>query len=175
VPGDLSARGRSEYCHQIRSGGWRGYCFTSPVDLISFTDSLRAGRRIGALAADTIKKVPLELGGKSAFVVLDDAPFEKAIPAGARNAMLNSRQTCSAWTRMIVPRARQQEALDLASQAIGGLKLGDPMDSGTWLGPLISPTQRERVEGFIAKGKQEGARVVMGGGRPATFPKGYYV
>jgi aldehyde dehydrogenase (NAD+) len=75
---------------------------------------------------------------------------------------------------MIVPRARQQEALDLASQAIG-FKLGDPMDSGTRLGPLISSTQRERVEGFIAKGKQEGARVVMGGGRPATFPKGYYV
>ncbi len=97
------------------------------VDLISFTGSLRAGRRVAALAAESIKKVTLELGGKSAFVVLDDAPFEKAIPAGARNAMFNSGQTCSAWTRMIVPRARQQEALDLASQAIGGLKLGDPM------------------------------------------------
>ncbi|HTA67309.1 MAG TPA: aldehyde dehydrogenase family protein [Bryobacteraceae bacterium] len=145
------------------------------IDMISFTGSVRAGRRVGALAADTIKKVTLELGGKSAFVVLDDAPFDKAIPAGARNAMLNSGQTCSAWTRMIVPRNRQQEALDLASQAIGGLKLGDPMDSSTRLGPLISATQRERVEGYIAKGKQEGARVVMGGGRPAAFPKGYYV
>src|SRR5580700_6213635 len=145
------------------------------VDMISFTGSVRAGRRVGALAADTIKKVTLELGGKSAFVVLDDAPFDKAIPAGARNAMLNSGQTCSAWTRMIVPRNRQQEALDLASQAIGGLKLGDPLDSSTRLGPLISATQRERVEGYIAKGKQEGARVVMGGGRPAAFPKGYYV
>jgi aldehyde dehydrogenase (NAD+) len=145
------------------------------VDMISFTGSLRAGRRVGALAADTIKKVTLELGGKSAFVVLDDAPFEKAIPAGARNAMLNSGQTCSAWTRMIVPRCRQQEALDLASQAIGSLKLGDPMDTSTRLGPLISATQRERVEGYIAKGKQEGARVVIGGGRPAAFPKGYYV
>ncbi len=145
------------------------------VDMVSFTGSLRAGRRVGALAAESIKKVTLELGGKSAFVVLDDAPFEKAIPAGARNAMLNSGQTCSAWTRMIVPRSRQQEALNLASQAIGSLKLGDPLDGATRLGPLISATQRERVEGYIGKGKQEGARVVMGGGRPPQFAKGYYV
>lgn len=145
------------------------------VDMISFTGSLRAGRRVGALAADSIKKVTLELGGKSAFVVLDDAPFEKAIVAGSRNAMLNSGQTCSAWTRMIVPRDRQQEAADLAAQAIGGLKLGDPLDSSTRLGPLISAVQRERVEGYIAKGRQEGARLVTGGGRPAAFGKGYYV
>jgi betaine-aldehyde dehydrogenase len=145
------------------------------VDMVSFTGSLRAGRRVGSLAADTIKKVTLELGGKSAFVVLDDAPFEKAIPAGARNAMLNSGQTCSAWTRMVVPRSRYQEALDLAAQAVSSLKLGDPMDSSTRLGPLISSAQRERVEGYIAKGKQEGARVVMGGKRPAAFSKGYYV
>src|SRR5579872_5433830 len=145
------------------------------VDLVSFTGSLRAGRRVGALAAETIKKVTLELGGKSAFVVLDDAPFEKAIPAGAKNAMMNSGQTCSSWTRMIVPRARQQEAVELASRTISALKVGDPMDSSTRLGPLISSAQRERVEGYIAKGKQEGARVVMGGGRPAGFSKGYYV
>src|SRR5580693_6313510 len=145
------------------------------VDMISFTGSLRAGKRVGALAAETIKKVTLELGGKSAFVVLDDAPLEKAIPAGARNAMLNSGQTCSAWTRMIVPRERQQEALELAAQAIGSLKVGDPLDASTRLGPLISASQRERVEGYIAKGKQEGARVVLGGGRPAAFAKGYYV
>jgi acyl-CoA reductase-like NAD-dependent aldehyde dehydrogenase len=145
------------------------------VDMVSFTGSVRAGKRVAALAAETIKKVTLELGGKSAFVVLDDAPFEKAIPAGARNAMLNSGQTCSAWTRMVVPRSRYQEALDLARQAIASLKLGDPMDPATRLGPLISSTQRQRVEGYIAKGKQEGARVVMGGGRPAGFDKGYYV
>lgn len=145
------------------------------VDMISFTGSLRAGRRVGALAAESIKKVTLELGGKSAFVVLDDAPFEKAIPSGARNAMLNSGQTCSAWTRMIVPRSRYQEAIDAARQAIASLKLGDPLDPGTRLGPLISETQRERVEGYIEKGKQEGARVVAGGGRPAGFARGYYV
>jgi len=145
------------------------------VDMVSFTGSVRAGKRVGALAGEGIKKITLELGGKSAFVVLDDAPFDKAIPAGARNAMLNSGQTCSAWTRMVVPRSRYQEALDLAAQAIGSLKLGDPLDAATRLGPLISATQRERVEGYIAKGKQEGARVVLGGGRPAAFSKGYYV
>jgi len=145
------------------------------VDMVSFTGSVRAGKRVGALAGEGIRKVTLELGGKSAFLVLDDAPFDKAIPAGARNAMLNSGQTCSAWTRMVVPRSRYQEALDLAAQAIGGLKVGDPMDASTRLGPLISDTQRQRVEGYIAKGKQEGARVVMGGGRPAALGKGYYV
>ena len=145
------------------------------IDMVSFTGSLRAGRRVSALASDSIKKVTLELGGKSAFVVLDDAPFDKAITAGARNAMLNSGQTCSAWTRMVVPRSRYQEALDLAAQAVSGLKLGDPLDPSSRLGPLISATQRDRVEGFIAKGKQEGARVVIGGGRPAAFAKGYYV
>src|SRR5580693_2625873 len=145
------------------------------VDMVSFTGSVRAGKRVGALAGEGIRKVTLELGGKSAFVVLDDAPLEKAIPAGARNAMLNSGQTCSAWTRMIVPRSRYQQALELAAQAIGSLKVGDPLDPATRLGPLISATQRDRVEGYIAKGKQEGARVVIGGGRPAGFDKGYYV
>lgn len=145
------------------------------VDMVSFTGSVRAGKRVATLAAETIKKVTLELGGKSAFVVLDDAPFEKAIPAGARNAMLNSGQTCSAWTRMVVPRNRQQEAVELAVHAISGLRLGDPLDPATRLGPLISATQRERVEAYIGKGKAEGARLVMGGGRPGGFPTGYYV
>jgi aldehyde dehydrogenase (NAD+) len=145
------------------------------VDMVSFTGSVRAGKRVATLAGEGIRKVTLELGGKSAFVVLDDAPFDKAIPAGARNSMMNSGQTCSAWTRMVVPRSRYQEALDLAAQAIGSLKVGDPLDQSTRLGPLISATQRERVEGYIAKGKQEGARVVMGGGRPAGLGKGYYV
>ncbi len=144
------------------------------IDLVSFTGSVRAGKRVAALAADSIKKVTLELGGKSACVILDDAPFEKAVPSGARNAMLNSGQTCSAWTRMVVPRARQQDAIDLAKKALAGLTVGDPLDPNTRLGPLISAAQRERVEGYIAKGKAEGAKLVVGGGRPA-FSKGYYV
>ncbi|MBN8732778.1 MAG: aldehyde dehydrogenase family protein [Acidobacteria bacterium] len=145
------------------------------VDLVSFTGSLRAGRRVSALAAETVKKVTLELGGKSAFVILDDAPLEKAVTIGAKNALLNSGQTCSAWTRMIVPRALQQQALDIAASAMASLKLGDPFAADTRLGPLISATQRERVEGYIAKGNAEGARLVTGGGRPGEFARGYYV
>src|SRR3984957_4015331 len=95
---------------------------TNPlIDAVSFTGSVRAGKRVAALAAESIKKVTLELGGKSACVILEDAPFEKAIPNGARNAMFNSGQTCSAWTRMLVPRARQQDAIDLVTKAVAGL------------------------------------------------------
>ncbi len=145
------------------------------VDMVSFTGSVRAGKRVSALAAETIKKVTLELGGKSAFVILDDAPFEKAVPAGAKNAMLNSGQTCSAWTRMVVPRNRLEEAEKLAAQTLSQLTMGDPLDPATKLGPLISGTQRQRVEGYIAKGKQEGAKLIAGGRRPAAFGKGFFV
>jgi acyl-CoA reductase-like NAD-dependent aldehyde dehydrogenase len=145
------------------------------VDMVSFTGSVRAGQRVAALAAETIKKVTLELGGKSAFVVLDDAPLEKAIPAGVNNAMLNSGQTCSAWTRMIVPRTRLSDVLDLASAAVAKLKLGDPLDAATKLGPLVSAAQRARVEAYIQKGLQEGARLVVGGRRPPEFTRGHYV
>ena len=145
------------------------------VDMVSFTGSLRAGRRVAALAADTVKKVTLELGGKSAFVVLDDAPLERAVPAGVKNAMLNSGQTCSAWTRMVVPRSRRDDVVAIAQRALEGLPLGDPLDPATRLGPLISEPQRARVEGFIRKGLEEGARVAIGGRRPAAFPRGHYV
>jgi acyl-CoA reductase-like NAD-dependent aldehyde dehydrogenase len=145
------------------------------VDMISFTGSVRAGQRVSAVAAETIKKVTLELGGKSAFVVLDDAPLEKAIPTGVNNAMLNSGQTCSAWTRMVVPRTRLNEVLELASATVAKLKLGDPLDAGSKLGPLVSAPQRQRVEGYIQKGLQEGARLVAGGKRPAEFTRGHYV
>jgi acyl-CoA reductase-like NAD-dependent aldehyde dehydrogenase len=145
------------------------------VDLVSFTGSVRAGRRVAALAAETIKKVTLELGGKSACVVLDDAPLEKAIPSGVNNAMLNSGQTCSAWTRMVVPRARLDEVLQIATGALGRLTLGDPLDPTTKLGPLISAPQRQRVEEYIQTGVEEGALLVAGGKRPAAFPRGHYV
>jgi aldehyde dehydrogenase (NAD+) len=145
------------------------------VDMVSFTGSLRAGRRVGSLAADGIKKAALELGGKSASVVLDDAPLEKAVGTGVKQAMLNSGQTCSAWTRMVVPRARLADALDIARAALATLPVGDPLDPQTRLGPLISETQRQRVEGYIGRGREEGARLVAGGGRPQGFPKGYYV
>jgi aldehyde dehydrogenase (NAD+) len=145
------------------------------VDMVSFTGSLQAGRRIASVAGNGIKKVCLELGGKSAFLVLDDAPFEKAVPAGVNNCMQNSGQTCSAWTRMLVPRARQGEALDLAKAQLARLTLGDPFDAATRLGPLASAGQRDIVLGYIEQGRKEGATLVAGGGRPADRPKGYYV
>jgi aldehyde dehydrogenase (NAD+) len=145
------------------------------VDMVSFTGSLAAGRRVASLAGDGIKRVTLELGGKSAFVVLDDAPFEKAIPAGVNNCMQNSGQTCSAWTRMLIPRARQSEAIELAKAQIAKLTLGDPFDPKTRLGPLASANQRNTVLEFIDKGKKEGAELIAGGGRPSTLSKGYYV
>ena len=145
------------------------------VDMVSFTGSLEAGRRVASLAGGGIKKVTLELGGKSAFVVLDDAPFEKAIAAGVNNCMQNSGQTCSAWTRMLVPRVRQHEAIDFAKAQIAKLTLGDPFDAKTRLGPLASAQQRETVLGYIEKGKSEGAELVAGGSRPAALAKGYYV
>jgi aldehyde dehydrogenase (NAD+) len=147
----------------------------SLVDMVSFTGSLRAGKRVGSLAAEGIKKAALELGGKSASVVLDDAPLEKAVGTGVKQAMLNSGQTCSAWTRMVVPRTRLADALDIARATLATLPLGDPLDPQTRLGPLISETQRQRVEGYIARGREEGARLVAGGGRPQGFPKGHYV
>jgi len=145
------------------------------VDMMSFTGSLEAGRRIASVAGEGIKKVCLELGGKSAFVVLEDAPFDKAIPAGVNNCMQNSGQTCSAWTRMIVPRARHDEAVELARGQLAKLTVGDPFDKNTRLGPLASAGQRDSVLGFIEKGKKEGATLVAGGGKPAQPSKGFYV
>jgi aldehyde dehydrogenase (NAD+) len=145
------------------------------VDVVSFTGSVRAGRRVAARAGGELKKVTLELGGKSACVVLDDAPLDKAIPHGVRNALLNSGQTCSAWTRLIVPRARLADVLDLARATVTSLPLGDPLDPATRLGPLISRAQRERVEAYIEQGRREGAQLVLGGGRPERFASGHYV
>jgi aldehyde dehydrogenase (NAD+) len=145
------------------------------VDMVSFTGSLLAGRRVASLAGEGIKRVTLELGGKSPFVVLDDAPFDKAIPAGVNNCMQNSGQTCSAWTRMLVPRARQNDVIDLAKAQLAKLTVGDPFDPKTRLGPLVSAAQRDSVLGYIDRGKTEGAELVAGGSRPASLAKGFYV
>lgn len=145
------------------------------IDMVSFTGSLAAGGRVAAVAGAGIKRVCLELGGKSAFVVLDDAPFDKAIAAGVNHCMQNSGQTCSAWTRMLVPRARQADAVERAVAQVGRLTLGDPFDAATRLGPLVSASQRESVLGYVEKGKADGARLVTGGGRPAALAPGFYV
>jgi acyl-CoA reductase-like NAD-dependent aldehyde dehydrogenase len=146
------------------------------VDMVSFTGSTRAGRRVAELAAQSVKRVALELGGKSANVLLDDADLARAVGSGVGNAFLNSGQTCTALTRLLVPRARQEEAVALAVQAAERLPLGDPLSEDARLGPLASAAQRERVRGYIERGLAEGARIVTGGAEaPEGLPRGYYV
>jgi acyl-CoA reductase-like NAD-dependent aldehyde dehydrogenase len=146
------------------------------IDMVSFTGSTRAGKRVAELAAKTVKRVALELGGKSANVILDDADLEKAVKAGVTNCFLNSGQTCSAWTRMLVPRAKLDQAAALAKAAAEKFTLGGALDASTRLGPLVSATQRDRVRSYIEKGIEEGATLVTGGPEaPDGLQKGYFV
>lgn len=145
------------------------------VDMVSLTGSTAAGRRVMTLGAQTIKRVCLELGGKSANIILEDADLVKAVKGGVNNAMLNSGQTCSAWTRMLVPRGKQAEILDLASETMASLEVGMSDNPSAKLGPLISDNQRGTVESYIEKGKSEGAKLVRGGVRPTQFDTGYFV
>jgi betaine-aldehyde dehydrogenase len=146
------------------------------VDMVSFTGSTRAGKRVMQLAAESVKKVSLELGGKSANVILDDADLDAAIPAGLFACYMNSGQTCSALTRMIVPRARLADIEKRAKAAAETFVPGDAGEATTTLGPLVSATQLERVRGYIAKGIDEGAKLVTGGPEsPEGLQKGYFV
>ena len=152
---------------------------SADIDMVSFTGSTRAGKRVAQVGAETIKKIALELGGKSANIIcadLDDATFTKAVMGGVGKAFLNSGQTCSALTRMLVPRTRLQEAETAAVTAAGGMKVGDPFAEGTNLGPLASAAQRDRVQTYINKGIEEGAKLIFGGpGAPEGVSSGYYV
>jgi acyl-CoA reductase-like NAD-dependent aldehyde dehydrogenase len=146
------------------------------VDMVSFTGSTRAGKRVAELAAQGVKRVALELGGKSPNVILDDADLEAAVTAGVRNCYLNSGQTCTALTRMLVPNDRMDEAAEIAKRVAEAFRPGDPMSSEANLGPLVSDAQRERVRGYIAKGVQEGATLVTGGTEPPDgLETGYFV
>lgn len=146
------------------------------VDMISFTGSTRAGRRVSEVAAATVKRVALELGGKSANVILDDADLQRAVVDGLRKCFLNSGQTCSALTRMLVPRQRLAEVEAIAAAAVPHFTVGDPLDEATALGPLVSEVQRQRVREYIARGIAEGAKLVCGGVEPpAGLGTGYYV
>ena len=146
------------------------------VDMVSFTGSTRAGKRVSELAAKTVKRVALELGGKSANILLDDADLEQAVTRGVGDCYLNSGQTCSALTRMLVPRSRHDEAVAIAKKTAEAVVVGDPFEATSQLGPLISDVQRERVRGYIKKGIEEGATLVTGGpDAPEGLPKGYYV
>jgi acyl-CoA reductase-like NAD-dependent aldehyde dehydrogenase len=146
------------------------------VDMVSFTGSTRAGRRVSELASATVKPVAMELGGKSPNLILDDADLERAVPDGVGKCFLNSGQTCSALTRMLVPRQRLAEAEELAKAAAETFTPGDPFDAATRLGPLVSEVQRERVRGYIRKGQEEGAKLLTGGAEaPEGLERGYFV
>jgi aldehyde dehydrogenase (NAD+) len=146
------------------------------VDMVSFTGSTRAGKRVSELASQTVKKVALELGGKSPNVILDDADLRQAVSDGVGKAFLNSGQTCSALTRMLVPREKLAEAEEIAAQAAANFKPGDPFTPGSVIGPLVSGVQRDRVRGYIRKGLEEGARLVTGGEEPPEgLETGYFV
>jgi acyl-CoA reductase-like NAD-dependent aldehyde dehydrogenase len=146
------------------------------VDMVSFTGSTRAGKRVSELASQTVKRVALELGGKSPNVILDDADLEKAVTDGVAKCYLNSGQTCSALTRMLVPRSRLAEAETIAAKVAESFTPGDPFDGNTRLGPLVSQTQLDRVRGYIQKGIDEGAKLVTGGvEKPEGLDKGYFV
>jgi aldehyde dehydrogenase (NAD+) len=144
------------------------------VDMVSFTGSTRAGKRVAELASQTVKKVSLELGGKSANVILPDADLAKAVKVGVSNCYMNSGQTCTAWTRMLVHSSQYDEAVELAAKTAESFTVGDPNDESTRLGPLVSKAQHERVSSYIEKGKAEGARVVAGGDTN-PLEKGYFV
>ncbi|HVU01922.1 MAG TPA: aldehyde dehydrogenase family protein [Polyangiaceae bacterium] len=146
------------------------------IDMVSFTGSTNAGKRVSEVASKTVKRVALELGGKSANVILDDADLAKAVKAGVQNCYLNSGQTCSAWTRMLVPKAKHDEAVQIAKKVAEGFTPGPALDGKSRLGPLVSKTQQERVRGYIKKGIEEGATLVTGGPeQPENLPKGYFV
>ncbi len=146
------------------------------VDMVSFTGSTRAGSEVARNAAASVKRVHQELGGKSPNVLLDDADFERAVTKSVLHVFQNSGQSCNAPTRMLVPAAKLAEVEAIAKRVAESVVTGDPASEKTNLGPLVSKVQFERVEGYIAKGIAEGAKVVIGGsGRPDGLSKGYFV
>jgi aldehyde dehydrogenase (NAD+) len=146
------------------------------VDMVSFTGSTRAGRRVSELASATVKPIAMELGGKSPNVILDDADLQQAIPDGVAKCFLNSGQTCSALTRMLVPREKLAEAEQIATAAAESFTPGDPFGESTTLGPLVSDLQRKRVRDHIEKGVAEGAKLLTGGAEPPEgLETGYFV
>ena len=145
------------------------------VDKITFTGSTAAGRKIAAICGERIARCTLELGGKSAAVVLDDMDISTAAATLARAECMLTGQVCSSLTRVVVTKERHDEMAEALAAAFSKVKVGDPFEASTQMGPLVAERQRDRVEGYIAKGKAEGATLVAGGGRPKDLEKGYYI
>ena len=146
------------------------------IDMVSFTGSTRAGIAVAKAAADTVKRVAQELGGKSPNIILDDADFEKSVKAGAAMCFFNSGQSCNAPTRMLVPEDRVSDAAEIARAVAEKTTAGDPAHDDSRIGPVVSQTQFEKIQGLIQKGIDEGAELVVGGpGKPGGLDKGYYV
>jgi acyl-CoA reductase-like NAD-dependent aldehyde dehydrogenase len=149
---------------------------TNPmIDMVSFTGSDAVGRMVYAQAAPTLKKVVLELGGKSATIVCEDADLDKVLPEILYSITLHAGQGCSLYTRPLVHRSRHDELVSKVTAALQSVKVGNPADADTMMGPLISAAQRDKVEKLIRIGEEEGARIACGGGRPAGLDKGYFV
>jgi aldehyde dehydrogenase (NAD+) len=144
------------------------------IDMVSFTGSTAVGKLIQRLSADTMKRNMLELGGKSAYLVLDDADMDVALP-GCIGALMHSGQGCALATRMLVPRSHYDQAVEVASATFGALTVGDPADPNTFCGPLVSAKQRDRVLGYIERAKADGGRITAGGGVPDGLDRGYFV
>jgi acyl-CoA reductase-like NAD-dependent aldehyde dehydrogenase len=145
------------------------------VDKISFTGSTAAGRRIASICGDRIARCTLELGGKSPAIILDDYDLDKAAESISQSARALNGQVCSSLTRLIVGRRRHDDFVDALASRFGKTRVGDPFDQSSEMGPLVSDRQRGRVESYIAKGREEGARLATGGGRPAHLDRGYFV
>lgn len=145
------------------------------IDKVAFTGSTAAGKHIAKACADRLARVSLELGGKSAAILLDDADFSKALPSLMVYSMPITGQVCFSLTRILVPESREKEFLDTYLGAVGNIKVGDPFDPATQMGPLTMARQLERVQGYIAAGRAEGATIACGGGRPQGMDKGYFI
>jgi betaine-aldehyde dehydrogenase len=145
------------------------------VDKVGFTGSTAAGRKVGAICGELLKRCTLELGGKSAAIMLEDVDLAAALPMLMPNSFMNNGQACVAQTRVLAPRSRYDEVVEALAEAVRGQTVGDPADPSVAIGPLVAERQRERVLGYIEKGKSEGAKLVVGGGRPAGLEKGWFV
>ncbi|MEV5302795.1 MULTISPECIES: aldehyde dehydrogenase [Amycolatopsis methanolica group] len=145
------------------------------VDKVAFTGSTAAGRAIGEACGKLLRPVTLELGGKSAVIVLDDADLSTSVEQLFATSFINNGQTCYLGSRILAPRAKYDEVVDVFTGLAGAVVVGDPLDHGTQIGPMVSARHRERVESYIAKGRAEGARITVGGGRPEQLDRGWYV